>query len=66
MSLSKLINIANWVIEKYENVKTFIKDKYRAYKSRRIRKSVDDGDIEYVSSLLRSIKKRRKDRRDAS
>ena len=64
--ISKLINIASWIIEKYENIKGFIKTKYRAHRSRKIRRLIDDGNVDTVADIVRDIKKRRRSRRDAS
>jgi len=64
--IGKLIKIASWVIEKYEGIANFVKTKYRIHMSKKIRFSVDSGNIKYITKLLRNIKKRRRDRRNAS
>lgn len=66
MSIKQVINIANWAIERYESVKNKIKRMYRIHRSKKIRKAVDSGDIDTVISVLRDVKKRRRDNSDAS
>ena len=66
MGIGKVINIVSWAIEKYEGVKDFVKTKYRAYRSRKIRSIVDKRNTTALKRVLRDIKQRRRDRRDAS
>ena len=66
MSITKIISIASWVIEKYESIKATFKRWHRGYISRKIRKAVDTGNINYITKLVQSIKKKRQNRRDSA
>lgn len=66
MSLWKIVNIINWTIERYENVKKWSIKKYRTYKTRRVRNLIDDDNIDAVDSIVQSIKKKRSERQDST
>lgn len=66
MSISKVIAIISWAIQKYEGIKSFVKIKYRAYRSRKIRSAVDNHDKSTIGSVVRSIIRKRQERRDSS
>ncbi len=66
MGIGKVINIASWVIDRYDDTKAWFKRWARKRQSKGIRKAVDDGDVEYINRLVRDLKRRRKDRHDAS
>lgn len=65
MSIGQIITIVSWVIQKYENVKKFIKDKYHIYRSRKIREAVDNRDADSIESRVRDVLKKRQDRQDS-
>ena len=64
--ISKIINIISFVVDKYGKVKNFVKTKYRAHRSRKIRNIVDKRNTSALKRVLQDIKKRRSTRRDAS
>jgi len=66
VSIRKIINIVDWFIKKYDGVKEFVKTKYRAYRSRKIRRIVDKRNANALKRILQDIKERRRTRRDAS
>ena len=66
MTIGKAIAIISWAIEKYENVKSWITKKYRAHKTRRVRNLIDDNNVDAIDDIVRNIKKKRRNRRDAS
>ena len=61
----KLIGIASWAIEKYENVKAFIKKKYRQHRSRKIRNAIDARNTRAVKHIVSDIIKKRQAKRDS-
>jgi hypothetical protein len=64
--IGKVIGIISFVIEKYERIKEFVKTKYRAHRSRKIRNAVDKRNTSAIRRILQNIKDRRRERRDAS
>ena len=66
MSIPQVIKIVSWGIDKYENVKAWIKKLYRRARSKHIRSAVDKHDVGYIARILQQIKKRRSDRNDSA
>lgn len=65
MSVGQIVGIISWVIEKYENVKKFVQKKYAQFRARSIRDAIDKHDTKSVDDIVRSIKRKRRDRNDA-
>ena len=65
MSISQVINIADWAIKKYEGVKSFVKTKYRQHRARKIRNAVDKRNTRALRRVVRSIAERRKNKQDS-
>ena len=66
MSIKQVIGIASWLISKYEGIKSFVKTKYRGYRSRKIRNAVDKRNARAIKRIMQDIKNRRRERRDSS
>jgi len=66
MSIGKIINIVNWVIEKYEIVRLKWKQAVRRHRSKRVRKAVDKRDLRTLGDFVRHVLKKRKSRWDSS
>ena len=66
MSIGSVIKIISWAIDKYENLKKFIIEKWKIVKARRIRNAIDKHDTGTIDSVVRDIKSKRQDKFDAT
>ena len=63
--IGKVITIASWVIKVYENAKVFIKTKYRAHRSRKIRNAVDKRNTAAIKRIVQDIIHKRREKQDS-